>query len=219
MTTPSAPTIRLVAGGNIAGSQTWSTGLSMNAGPGPYDQTVLTALLNEFRTRWTTFWGASGAGTAGALASTLADLRLFRAYLYIFPGQPVALQAAIDITPIQGTVTPKMPPQCAVVASLRTGLPGRSFRGRSYLPAMAAALGGNAQLSFAQANSIATGYAALISAMNAYTTTGGYGDAVVAGQAGNAPITSVVVDTEIDIQRRRADKILPAQAATVAVTA
>lgn len=48
----------------------------------------------------------------------------------------LAISTAVSTTAVTGLATAKMPPQCAIVASLRTDTPGASGRGRLYWPCM-----------------------------------------------------------------------------------
>lgn len=218
MTTPVAPTIRLVASGRILSSQSWSVGISMNAGPGPYVDAQLQALVNEFSTRFQTLWGTGSTGTLSKINAAGVDLRSFRAYVYPQRGVPAILAAGVDITPVPGNGGFSQPPQCALVASLRTALPGRGNRGRMYLPCTNVTLGTNGQMTLATVQPIAAGVATLLTAMNTFTTGAGYGNVVIAGSAGNPIVNAVQVDSEIDTQRRRTDKLVAASTAVSAVT-
>lgn len=202
--------VRLVAGGTMAGTQTWSTGVAVAAGGIEQTQTQVDGLLTAFRNAFTTLWGAAGAGVLGARNDSTVNLRTFRAYYYATGAAPVTLQAAQDVAPINGTSSQAaLPYQVAVVASLLTGRPGRSFRGRMYLPYTAATFAADHQLSQPNVDSLAAALKTMFDSINTYTTANGPGDVAVAGSAGPIPISQVRVDSELDIQRRRSDKILP----------
>lgn len=200
--------VRVTAGGNISGSQTWSVGLSLAAD----DATTVATLqdfLAGFRTIFETRLWASTGTTLRQRNSAQVTLARYRAYYYPFAGQPVGAQAAIDITPLAGQAGGGYhPTQVSLVASLLTGLPGRSYRGRMYLPFTGATLENDNQASLTDITAMATGVKNLIADVNTLTTTTGPGDVVIAGSAGNIPVTSVRVDSECDIQRRRANKVL-----------
>lgn len=101
-----------------------------------------------------------------------------------------------------------LPTGTAVVASLRTALRGRSYRGRVYLGGLASALQSTAiAISGASATSIASYFTDLMDILDLI----GF-DLVVASKQHNGavvnpanvqPVTSVIVDTLFDSQRRR----------------
>lgn len=209
MTTPSGGHVRLVTSGTVSGSQTWSTGVSVAAGANTLTQSQLDGLLAAYAAAWqANLWGSGTTPLKGANAAVV-DLRSFRAYWYPFGNPPVALQSGIDIAPIAGNSGSGFhPPQCALVVTLLTGIPGRKYRGRMYLPATGLAVQSDLQVSTAALTPIAAGVKATFDAVNTYTTTNGPGDVAVAGSAGPVPLSAIRIDSELDIQRRRADKIL-----------
>lgn len=210
MTAPSAPYVRLTAGGDIATAQSWSTGCAVTTTNNVISQEQLQALLGAWRAAWESAWQASTTDNRLSV-NNQSDTRLFRyrAYLYPANGGQAVLQAAEDRTPLPGTSTATLPAQTAIVATLLSGLPGRSYRGRMYLPCTGATLQVNHQLQATRAQGIATSVAGILSAVNAFASGGPFGVAAVAGLQGRIPVSSVRVDTEPDIQRRRADKLLP----------
>jgi len=58
----------------------------------------------------------------------------------------LAISTAVSATSVTGLATPKNPPQCAIVASLRTDTPGASGRGRLYWPFMDGLLTGTGRV-------------------------------------------------------------------------
>lgn len=217
MTAPLLPRVRLVAGGRILSSQTWSTGLSVDPGPGGISAAALQSLTAAFATAWQTLWASGTTGGLAGYNAAAVDLRTFRGYYYGNGSGPALQEAAVDITPVPGaTATNRLPNQTALVVTTLTGLPGRSNRGRGYLPLTAVALNASGMLANQACTDIATAYRNMIRAVNTAAGGGGAG-AVIAGLRGNIPITSVRIDNEPDIQRRRADKILASFQATAAV--
>lgn len=100
-----------------------------------------------------------------------------------------------------------MPPECAVVASLRTGVPGGRYRGRMFLPPFHAAVLTNAgQLETAHRDAVASAVALALSGWNAVSDSP---DAAVASDAGefSTVITQVRVGNVVDAQRRRRNAI------------
>lgn len=109
-----------------------------------------------------------------------------------------------------------LPDQIAVVASTRTGLAGRSYRGRMYLPLNGLVIQPTGQLSQTQVDAIRTYTTALLSACLAGSLTPVI---VSATQSSAVPITTVVVDSVMDTQRRRRNKLVPVATSTGVVGA
>lgn len=100
-------------------------------------------------------------------------------------------------------------PQVAAVASLRTDLRGRSYRGRNYVPGIADSQTVNAgELSVTGAASLAAAYEALADVETATGTThvvvSHYTGGAARGAGVTTPVTEYVVDQPLDTQRRRA---------------
>lgn len=141
--------------------------------------------------------------SAGAITSIRTEYRdasnaLGQAAEYIFPSAVLGSGAANKVF------------QTSVVLSLRTGRPGRSYRGRIYWPALSASL--NAQLRMTETTM--TGI--LNEAITLFANIEGYADQV--GNAVNLAVvsqtldvstrvTSVQVGDILDIQRRRRDSL------------
>lgn len=115
--------------------------------------------------------------------------------------------------PVAGTAVGNLlPPQTALVVTLRTGLAGRSFRGRVYLGGFAVSANGTAGAANA---AVGTAAQAFIGAINNNLSTSGWQLAVVSRPAPDAipprptgfvtPVTVPVVrDLVWDTQRKRA---------------
>lgn len=140
------------------------------------------------------------------LSNTLQVLRIVGTMIDVVGGLTAISTTSL---PAPGESTsPPLPNSVSVVMSLRTGLAGRSFRGRNYVPGLAEdAIAGNTVNS--------TMIAALIEVWNALRLASGdpgWQNVVVSRFSNNAPrvtgvttpITSVVVfDDQVDNQRRR----------------
>lgn len=100
---------------------------------------------------------------------------------------------------------PAIPAQVCMVATLRTGTRGRSFRGRCYQgPLTAAAVGSTGRPSAAGATAIAVQWLAFLTAL------GGTGVSLVVASytlATATNVATVTVDTRFDTQRRRLGKV------------
>lgn len=100
------------------------------------------------------------------------------------------------------------PLNAAVVASFHTGLRGRSFRGRAYVPGINVAdIASAGAISGTLATNLATDFARI----DAIESATGFEHVVISRFTGKAPrttgiattVTGVAVDTNIDSQRRR----------------
>lgn len=118
------------------------------------------------------------------------------------PNATYAGEADFAVQPGTGTLS-DMPLQSCTVVSLRTGVIGRSNRGRMYLPHVNTTLVVN-QISSANAIAIADQVADFLSAVNASASVSGTVSVVSPLTTSSRPVTEVIVDTRIDIQRRRA---------------
>lgn len=138
--------------------------------------------------------------TTVALANVgLRDVRTANTAEFLDSGAAVAGTATGDV----------LPPQIAIVVTLRTALAGRSFRGRVYLPGFAEATN-----SATGTSSLGTAPVGFITAIKSALVTSGLDLGVLSRPAPLAtpprsgfitPVTSIVMrDTVWDTQRRRA---------------
>jgi hypothetical protein len=159
-----------------------------------------------------------------AKANVLAYLMNSGSYdnvkVYCYPvGGPTASvigQATIASGAGTGTSNPH-PLQCAIVVSLRTSFAGRRNRGRLYLPLTSVALTAH-QLTSSQCADIAGAMAAFFNSLNANSS---YGDVSIVSQVGTGLVTkvsSVIVDSRVDVQRRRANRSVAIASNTQTVT-
>ena len=198
--------IKLVHKGMLAAPQTFSFGLWFEV-PAPYDGPTMASWLTSVASAFSTYRSATG-GLKDMLGSGEAMTEL-RSYSYaIGSNTPVAVAAQANT--LGGAVARVLPYQCAVVHSLRSATPGRGGRGRCYVPLAQNGLMSAGQLTSAGTVSIAAAFAAYITALNA-TTPGGFPTKVVIANplaSTSAPIvTNVVVDSVVDTQQRRRDKV------------
>lgn len=210
MTSPTGRFARLVIRGNILGTQTWSTGICLDAVVLSYTQAEVDAFLAAASTLVGSFW-TNGTTTTwqnqNSTATTISGLAL---YVYGEGGEAAGATIQGEYlypTALVGTGNNYKPTQTALVATMLTGVPGRSFKGRSYMPCTSAAIGATHQLTQAQVTALAASWKLLLDGL-ASVAGADFGDPIVHGSRGSIPITAVRVDSELDIQRRRADKIL-----------
>lgn len=195
-----AGTVKFIIGGTLAGGETFAWGYQCLGDPGmsqsaldSFNGAASAALTNNFLTT-----------AVKALIPTTTVYRSVKTYLY-GGGTSTILQSINNLTPVAGTgASAPLPNQCALVVTLKSGIPGRSNRGRSYLPlGCAGVITGDGQLSAANAQVVATAFASMLSAMKT-------GIAPIppvissSTKSASKPITSVSVDTKFDVQRRRA---------------
>lgn len=217
--------VRLVFGGTIQTSQEWSCGLTIAtltaANMSSVDQAALADFANDAMAAIKAAFNTAASGSTTALRALLAAtdaLTFVNTYLYRAGQDQAALQyEPVFGTAIAGSGAGRLPAQSCLVASLRTETPGRRGRGRLYLPETGTSLSSDGQVSSTIVNDVATDVARLIHNI----TVIGLGDddssVVVGSQSGAYKVTAVQVDSEIDIQRRRADKLAPLRVGTVTV--
>jgi hypothetical protein len=109
-----------------------------------------------------------------------------------------------------GSGSRTLPGFCALVASLRTGNPMRHGRGRMYLPATGITLTGDGETDGTTCTAYSTNMANMFTSVNAVPAPWiTFGLVVVASHVTGFvyPVTNVVVDSKIDVQHRRTDKL------------
>jgi hypothetical protein len=211
-------TAKVVLGGHINTVQTWSTGFWLTfsgfAGAAPSADKVAGDLEGntDVNTMVDALWSS--------LSSFIARTCTFDSVRYTCYGEDTStpsesLRSAA--TPGAGGSNNGLPPECATVASLHTSRPGGSYRGRMYLPLTGLAIGLDGFMQETNAQTTANAVAALFNSLNGHTFegapggAGGYGVNVVvfSPKLGTTqPVTSVSVDTKVDVQRRREHKLI-----------
>jgi hypothetical protein len=118
---------------------------------------------------------------------------------------PETSAATSSATAVAGTVTgTPPPPQVAVVVTLRTATPGRSFRGRVYMPAQVIAQDG--VVAGAQMTALNAALQAIVDAIEIRCAAAGSNLAWYVWsptRGAGAAITQVSVGSQCDTQRRR----------------
>lgn len=215
-------TIKFSIFGTLYTSQTWSTGFACQLGPAaavPTPQDMID-ICNDV-------WGAAGTQFSAAFSKTNnASCRItgLRADYYGLGGtQASAIGEASDTVASVGNGTANNTPLLALVSTLRTALPGRSGRGRMYWPLTGLATGGTAgQVLTADAGTVATSVAGAFTQINALDASAvwykGIKVVVASGTKSiNNQVTTVDVDTLVDVQHRREDSFTAAGTGTAAV--
>jgi hypothetical protein len=196
----------VVFGGDRIGGEVWESGFLVQGGvPASNDAANALALL-----WWGQLTSTDGSGALVAVAANLwaASTTVRYVKVYCYPaGGPTAEYIGEHIdTPLVGSQALQCPNQVALVISLRTNFAGRAHRGRMYLPMDNLSNDGHGQQSSANVNQQATKWALCFHDWNASGDNGIVSVVSRIGAGGALPVTSIVVDSRADIQRRRANK-------------
>jgi hypothetical protein len=128
----------------------------------------------------------------------------------VVPG--TAAEVELDYTAVPGQITADMcPPQCATLVTWRTGLAGRSFRGRTFLPGLAEDRQANGTLVAAQLSEVADFVTQMLAVFGPTGSDANWQFAVISRITAGAPrtppiataVTAGVVQTRTGTQRRR----------------
>lgn len=201
-----APYVRLVMGGTIDSTQTWSMGLSCLTA-GAVSSSDLFTWLPAMDTAVKAFLNTTGVKSVWWTSSTVYNS--LRAYHYSSPG-PADAQAQLISTGVVGTGSSDLPRQLATVISLRTGNGSRADRGRVYMPCTAAsAISTIGQHSSSGCTTLGGAFELLVHAINASSLAGSPPIVSIAGRdsGAHAVVQNVIVNSKVDTQRRRTDKI------------
>lgn len=200
--------IKVTLGGHINGVQSWSCNLWLKATIDPLtlDMAGVAGALGTAAQTWggvlTDFW--------------TTDTKLDSLTAYEYPvGTVHALHQGDDVgfTVQSGShSTNRLPTFCALVNTLRTAKSGRSYRGRIYVPITSLLLGADGQADSITLSTIATATRDMLDAWNALnlSAVGVTAQACVVAsfsKGTTTPITAVHLDSLMDVQHRREDKI------------
>lgn len=198
--------------GHLSGGEIFQTGFWVSEAPS--DAAATTADAQAVATYLNAHWADTGSPVS--LLDSASGYDSIKVYSYPNGGPDASYVGEANLTGAVGTGTQSLPDQCALVISLHTGMSGRRHKGRMYLPMTKGTVATGGQLAGSLVNNYATWWATTFGGINSAVSPG---FAVVLSQvAGSAQrVTEVAVDTRVDIQRRRADRIVPAATATAAV--
>lgn len=212
-----AGSVRVVIHGTAPGNEIWETGFWMT-GTGVDNQDDANSLAEII---WAELSATDNSGamtiTMAQMASQLQTWTSVRVYAYPAGGTIAQfIGEHVLASPMSGSRTLHLPNQCSQVLTLLTGAAGRSARGRMYLPNQGLSLGGDGQADVGTVTAVANGWATAFTDINASDT----GKIVVVSQklVAARQVTSVRMDTKVDIQRRRANKQLATAQHASAVT-
>jgi len=124
----------------------------------------------------------------------------------------IGISIATRATPLAGTGAAKLPPQSAIVVSIRTNTPGASGRGRVYWPAMGATLLATGRLDSAAMATFITQFRTYLTAQRDALATAfpaiGFNLAVRSKTTHTTPhAVRIQVGDVVDTQRRRRDNL------------
>lgn len=216
------PALKVVARGTIESVQSWSTSFwyavsLVSSAPTAAQLTTLADGTDDLLSTW----------YRAMLDFCGPDTKRVDTGLYYYPSGSIHASVAGESAHAgtdSGTGGQYMPTSVSIVASLRTGIVGKSARGRSYFPATALPVTSNHQISGSSCLTVAEAYGHMLADVALHIVAGSspFSEAapVVASfkTGGTHIITNVEVDSRPDTQRRRADKTLAATSADFAVT-
>jgi len=211
---PNSPLYRISIGGAIA-NDTWSINLwgdGAGTSSTPSVGNMSDFAIEVFTDFDTAVWSA---GTAPLKQANATSVNLSFCNVEYYFGGVIAQSSPNTFTPIVGTGTSNHPGYTCLVATLLTGLAGRSRRGRVYLPATALGVSATTLQQNGSPISYAQHMALWLSTFNSLP--GNLpGDpavpAVVVSRTTSAfnPVTSVRMDSIFDVQRGRQNKFIAA---------
>jgi hypothetical protein len=183
--------------------------MGFNVDTGLGGESSSSEVADHIRTAFAPLWAKAYAGlTMREMFSTLTSWsRVVVAERPKDPNAPSTEIAEALFTSLAGSGSGSaFPPETALVVSLMTARPGRSYRGRMYLPAP---LAGNAGATDAKGE-VSTAYRALVTAWAAEFF-GDVNEAVFGPQVvvwsrinqSTEPVTRVAVGNQFDVQSRR----------------
>jgi len=200
-----AGSVKVVFSGTTQGGEVFAHSFWFDAGAAPSQGD-----LENFRTQAKlTFDSVLGTAPIKALFPISTSYKSVIAYSYAGGTTVDKTAGSQSLATWVGTSSNALPNQCAVVLSLQTGVPGRSFRGRSYLPGVGQGQTGvTGQLSPATITALGTAWQGWVNGMQA----GGGGfpgwPAIVmsATRSAKTQLINLGLDSRLDVQRRRAAK-------------
>ena len=206
--------IRTVIGGVLAGSQNWSVGFSTSGPVATPDQADLDSWAQSFAD---SLHADASISTFQVLNEVGANLSKVSAYYYPAGSEVSTRLSTPTFAAVAATQTSNLlPMQSSLCATVLTGIPGRSGRGRVYWPVTAAGLTAG-EVSSSAADSIAELTAIIFTLLGADDVGLAAQQPIVASKTGAHVVTGVAADQRIDIQRRRADKLPQIKRPTKAV--
>lgn len=185
---------------NDVGNQCVMTGHVNRTGASTPDDSDVDNVMAVLSTWWTS--GQDGEASLKSLVSSLCTLDYITCQK-IQPTPPAAVRT-LSVGTAGTSGSSALPPQCAVVLSLRTALSGRRYRGRMYLPGIPTSkVTSNGTLTTTDRQAYADSAKGMMVAMDALFS--GSDELCVYSRVEDHKerVTSIRVGNRIDTQRRR----------------
>jgi hypothetical protein len=210
--------VHVVFGGALPGGEVWESGF-WTMGNVPTSNATATELAALWIAQLKATDGSGGFYQSRIIAGATTSLNYVNVYCYVTGGSTADFIGNATTAAVVGTGTNACANQNALVVTLRTAHAGRRFRGRMYLPATGVTTStATGQLPDAAILPVATGWGVCFSDWNA---SGDNGTICVVSRVGAGTataVTEVTVDSIVDTQRRRRNKLIAAFAEAHAVT-
>ncbi len=199
-----AHAVRVIIQGGIRGGEIWSFGQWFDAGRalthselGDLCTTANTAFNSQLKPALQARMTASDNGVSTS------------AYYYDGSSSRAVDQYTIPNSWVGTAGSSNVPNDMAAVATVLTGRPGRSYRGRAYLPWTGPGLV-NGQFTSADCTALATAYAGWLTTVKNATTPFVGAVPVVCSQTKSVltPVAQIRIDSKPDVQRRRIEKVV-----------
>lgn len=202
-----ANTARIVFRGALDGGEIWESGFWVHG-------SVPTSNDNAEGLAGAALGLATSTDNSGALHTCAEDLwdaftNVSEATCYSYPNGGIAAEyiGTNTQTPLVGSGAGRCPNQIALVISLRSAAAGRRNRGRMYMPATGPTLSASGQVSPSVTAAVCSSWANFFGDWNALSGNPQVSVVSRIGAGAVAPVTRVAVDSVLDTQRRRRNKV------------
>lgn len=203
--------IKVIVNGTLPGTEVFAH----SQGFDPQFETITQAEMDHFAEAvWSAF--KTNFLTTGVKAGwpNVTTWTGVKAYLLGAGGAAVLTAVSTSASQAGTASTSPCPDQCALVVTQLTGVPGRSHRGRAYLPGPATGALVAGQLNTPTPATVAAAYMAWLQAVADEATTPAVASVLSSTLSSAGHITFVRVDSRLDVQRRRGDKQVVTSTAT-----
>lgn len=194
------PRLRVQIGGALAGNSDWSNTFEFLLSGAIGTQSALQSIMNAI---YTTLNGSATFKAGYGSDSTAVNLK---GLYYPTNSGASSFVAASAGAAIVGVGAPTQAPQVCVVASLRTNLAGRSFRGRVYVPYRSGNISSSGVVNSTGQTAVANYVQAVVSAVASALTAQSLTASWVVWSPKNStgtPIVAILVGNQCDTIRHR----------------
>lgn len=209
-----AHTARVVISGTAPGGEIFETGFWL-FGTGWDTRVEIQNLADAVAASWQT----TARLPLCALISHDTEYTNCKVYYYRAGGPTATFVGERALTSGLGSGPGQIPLYTCMVATLRTGISGRSYKGRMYLPAAGVSLDTDHRFPASKASDACDGLAAWFNAINAFAAPLESTVSVVSQfLTAHNDVNEVSIDSKPDVQRRRENKMPGGVVATHLVT-